>query len=654
MSQKRDETAAAVLALLEMLAGEGPANRFEVPVEEARRRGVTGADLETVEQVKRMALSLHARLDRRQQWSAALTTLVDTACDLAAPHTVEETLTTITRRARLLLGADASWIALPASDGRAFRLHALDGHVSMLNTGLRLPWDAGLAAAVLAHRAPLWTSDYLADDSFRHAPEPDQWIKAEGLHAVLAVPLSRGTRPLGTLHVAERGVRRFSADEIALVNMLAEVGGVALERATHLAEAREELSVLRERASRAETELASARRLAAAQRTLLDMVLGGCDPHALAEEVRTTLGAPVLLCSAHGTVVAAAGGMAEDSRGALARAAMDARPLATSSPVLLEGGTWSVPVFTGSHYLGALYVDAGPSLTGDEAELLRHAARASAVLLFLQEGSTTVAEEQFRDELLDDLLNGGPRPREQLERRARRLGIGLDQPHVVVVARPEGGTQAQAVAWASSRARRDNGLKTTHEGNIVLLLPGTDPGATARTVHDDLASLLGHPVTVSGSGPVADPSGVRHGYREAARCLDAMTALGTVGTSASTQEMGFVGLLLSDHVDAERFIESTIGPVLHYDEQRLTELTRTLDAYFDTGGSPTYAAEQLHVHPNTVARRLERISDLIGPDWQKPERALEVQLALRLSRIRRVLKGRGEPAADRPAGDQEA
>ncbi|MDG9715411.1 helix-turn-helix domain-containing protein [Streptomyces sp. DH24] len=653
MSQKKVEAAAAVLALLELLAGEGPASRFEEPVEEARRSGVTGADLRMVEQIKRLALTIHARLDRRQQWSAGLTSLVDTACDLAAPHTVEDTLKIITRRARLLVGADVSWVSLPAMDDRAFRLHALDGHVSMLNTRLRLPWDAGLAGAVLSHRAPLWTSDYLTDGTFRHADEPDQWIKAEGLHAVLAVPLSRGTRPLGSLHVAERVVRHFSADEIALMSMLAEIGGVALERAVHLDETREDMSLLRERALRAEAELVAARRLAATQRALLDLVLGGCDPHTLVEEFRARLGASVLLCSAHGTVIAAAGDLPDGMQETLARAAMGAGSLGEPSPTFLEGGIWSAPVFTGSHYLGALYVRVGPSTIDNAAELLRHAARTAAVLLSLQEGGTAVAEEQFRDELLDDLLISAPRPREQLERRARRLGIALNQPHVVVLARPEGGTQAKAVTWASSYARRNNGLKTTHEGNVVLLLPGTDPGAAAGTVHEELSPLLGHPVTVSGSGPVADPGSVLHGYREAARCLDAMTALGATGTSASTHEMGFVGLLLSDHLDAEKFIESTIGAVLDYDEQRLTELTRTLDAYFLTGGSPTYAAEQLHVHPNTVARRLERISDLIGADWQKPERALEVQLALRLSRIRRVLKERGEPAGS-PAGGQDA
>ena len=37
---------------------------------------------------------------------------------------------------------------------------------------------------------------------------------------------------------------------------------------------------------------------------------------------------------------------------------------------------------------------------------------------------------------------------------------------------------------------------------------------------------------------------------------------------------------------------------------------------------------------NTVTQRLERVANLLGADWQKPERALEVQLALRLHRLR--------------------
>jgi DNA-binding PucR family transcriptional regulator len=40
------------------------------------------------------------------------------------------------------------------------------------------------------------------------------------------------------------------------------------------------------------------------------------------------------------------------------------------------------------------------------------------------------------------------------------------------------------------------------------------------------------------------------------------------------------------------------------------------------------------VHVNTVAQRLERIGSLLGADWQTPDRALELQLALRLRKLR--------------------
>jgi DNA-binding PucR family transcriptional regulator len=37
---------------------------------------------------------------------------------------------------------------------------------------------------------------------------------------------------------------------------------------------------------------------------------------------------------------------------------------------------------------------------------------------------------------------------------------------------------------------------------------------------------------------------------------------------------------------------------------------------------------------NTVTQRLERVAALLGEDWQTPDRALELQLALRLRKLR--------------------
>lgn len=77
--------------------------------------------------------------------------------------------------------------------------------------------------------------------------------------------------------------------------------------------------------------------------------------------------------------------------------------------------------------------------------------------------------------------------------------------------------------------------------------------------------------------------------------------------------------------------------MLDYDDQQYTELIRTMEAYFASANSPSRAAESLHVHPNTVSRRLERITEILGEDWQKPTQALQVQLALQLQRTRQAL-----------------
>ncbi|MGA8978635.1 MAG: helix-turn-helix domain-containing protein, partial [Pedococcus sp.] len=63
--------------------------------------------------------------------------------------------------------------------------------------------------------------------------------------------------------------------------------------------------------------------------------------------------------------------------------------------------------------------------------------------------------------------------------------------------------------------------------------------------------------------------------------------------------------------------------------------------------SPRHAATQLHVHVNTVSQRLERISALLGPHWQQPDPALELQLALRLRRLSAGVSPRTSPPRPR-------
>lgn len=76
------------------------------------------------------------------------------------------------------------------------------------------------------------------------------------------------------------------------------------------------------------------------------------------------------------------------------------------------------------------------------------------------------------------------------------------------------------------------------------------------------------------------------------------------------------------------------GPLVEYEATRGTDLPATLAAYVAGGASPRRAAERPHVHVNTVAQRLDRVAVPLGDDWSDPDRALELQLALRLRRVR--------------------
>ncbi len=79
------------------------------------------------------------------------------------------------------------------------------------------------------------------------------------------------------------------------------------------------------------------------------------------------------------------------------------------------------------------------------------------------------------------------------------------------------------------------------------------------------------------------------------------------------------------------FQEEILGPMLAHDGGR--ELLQTLEVYFEHKGSLTKASEALFIHRNTLIYRLERISEISGLDFEKPETRLAVELALHIYRM---------------------
>ena len=617
----------AAAEYLQLVLDDAAAIEYEGPLVRARSGGADAESLAELERVRLLALQVRAAFAARRRRESELSALFDTASDLARLRGVDSVLTAIVRRARQLLGTDVSHLTLN-DDVRGYTyMRVTDGSVSARFQALRLPMGAGLGGLVAQRAAPYSTASYFTDSRFRHTDDIDAGVHEEGLVAILGVPLIRGSQVIGVLYAADRTERTFDRSEVALLGSLAAHAAIAIDNARLLEETRtalEELSAAT-RELRAHTE--SVERAAGLHDRFIDVVLRGGGVEDVAAAVTDALGGRITVLDEEGrpSPPAGDGALPPDPAGALALARSTGRTVG-------DGGWWTAAVTVGSDLLGGLVLQRDGDLAEGDRRILERAALVTALLLLIRR-TASEAEGRVRGELLDELLTVPLRDPDGLRERARRLGADLDRPLAVVVVRVAEPGRGRALAAAGHLAATRAGLAGVRDGRVVVCLPDLGAGEAAALVRREVAAAVGRLVTAGGAGPVQGPSGVAAAAAEAARCASTLEALGRDGQSASADELGFVGLLVGEGRDVPGFVAATLAPVLDYDARRGTDLVATLRAWFDTGGSPARAAEALNVHVNTVTQRLDRVSRLLGRGWSAPERALEVQLALRLHRL---------------------
>ncbi|KUM74491.1 helix-turn-helix domain-containing protein [Streptomyces griseorubiginosus] len=620
--------ASAEAPFLALLARGASADAYEQPVLIARAEGRSAEWIAALEAARTVALCVRSELEGRRRREAELSALFETAHDLAGLRDLDAVLRAIVQRARSLLGTDVAYLSLhdPARGDTYMRV--TEGSVAARFQQLRLGMGEGLGGLVAQTARPYVTDDYFKDDRFRHTLAIDSGVRDEGLVAILGVPLTLGHRVIGVLFAADRRARVFEREQIALLGSFAALAAAAIDTANLLTETRSALTEL-ERANEIIRDRSGViERASDVHDRLAELVLRGGGVHDVAAAVSEILDGTVEF-----TELA------------------PAEPLETSR---IEGHAvrhrddWIAAVAAGGELLGALVLRGHPGLDPVDQRTLERAAMVTSLLL-LARRSAAEAEQRVRGELLDDLLDARDRDPRLLRERAARLGADLDATHVVLAARldgPAADADQEAAArrrlWsaASHLATTRHGLAAARDGGTVLLLPLTDKDTAtelARRTAGHLGTAVHEAVTVGASAPVRDlavhPDAVAAAYEEGRRCLDALRLLGRSGDGAAAEDFGFLGLLLAGDRDIAGFVERTIGRVVAYDERRGTDLLRTLDAYFASGMSPARTKDDLHVHVNTVAQRLERVGRLLGEDWQSPARALEIQLALRLHRL---------------------
>lgn len=566
-----------------------------------------------------------------------LGSLYATARSLTALGELDAVLDSIVRRAHELIGTDFTYLSLIGPDG-GLTLKAAEGTISPTFSAAQVPAGTGVGGRVIATGAPAWVSNYLKTRDVPHDQTFDGLVLPEGMVALLGVPLLVGDEVIGVLFAADRTERPFEHDEVALLSAFADHAAVALNNARLYDESRCALRQLQKAYATIEQQVAQMERAQSVHESLTRIVLKGGGAEEIARLLVEHLKGAVTVFDRTGAVIATCrhdGEVEQPARRPSPDAVEQARQSGRWATTTDSTGLWhsAATIQAGDDHLGALLLTRSHEPAPVDIRTLERAAQIMG-LLILKETAVAAAEERVSGELLTALLVSAPPAGPALRARGQARGIDISALNVLVVAECAARTASEVSRRLHVLSGEWGGLAGEHLGRATMLADATNLAQTAHTIHARLRRDLGAPVRVVAEG-VADGNWGR-AFDVASRCCGLMQSLGVTDQGSTADQYAMFSLVFDAEraQDLDRFLADSIGPLVTYDQRRSTRLVPTLTAYFHHACNLTRTANALHVHMNTLLKRLDRVETLLGAGWRAPDRALQLHLALRLHALR--------------------
>ena len=213
------------------------------------RRGAGPLSSEEVAMLHAMAAQAAIALDNARLYQAAtargqrLTAVSRLTESLTATLGLDEVLSRVTASALELFGSGVARLWLVDEDGHHLTQSAVAGSRAALPGVHRLRLGEGLIGDIAATGQSLVIDDLLHDPRLQNR----DWVIAEGTRSFAGVRLVVGERLLGVLSVAVRESRGFDAEDVSVLQSLANHAAIALDHARLFTEVQERLGDNRRR-----------------------------------------------------------------------------------------------------------------------------------------------------------------------------------------------------------------------------------------------------------------------------------------------------------------------------------------------------------------------------------------------------------------------
>ncbi|MFE7420226.1 helix-turn-helix domain-containing protein [Rhodococcus sp. NPDC057529] len=608
---------------MELLLDDAPLDELET----LRRTLIDDSDpsdRETVEREANAALRLRAQLDQRRQRSRELAALNDIAVRLTTVRDDRALLQEVVDQARQLLGVDLAYMG--SVYGEEFVIEVTSGALTPNLVGIRLALDEGLVGLIVRRSAPEWTPDYQSEPAFRHMTGADSAARSENMRGLLGVPLRVSDRVIGALFACKRQERAFTETEIALLSALAAHAAIAIENVRSLERDRDTVARLEAVNAELSQRTNELEQILQWDRTLTQVVLLGAGVQRLVREVAQLSRQPAYFVLDDSALPAELIPHADDVAAAVRELRADGKDHVARHGVLAQR------VAAAGEMLGALL-----SLGAEQptTRLLLERAAPAIALSLAGERAAGEATRLARDAFLVDLLTHPAA--EQDERRQLRLaGLTPDTTYCIAVAIAAG--PDTSIRTALENVPLPAGSVAAEHGSRALAVVPAKDSASVQAVFAS-ARL---DATIGIAEPARGAKALARAYVEAQQTVDVLDTLGRSGEVSSARGLGIYRILLShlarEHLD--ELTEAQLGPLMAEQSTRGVPLLETLSEYLAHGRHHSATASSLGVHVNTLYQRLDAIDRLLGTDWRDPDKALDLQVLMRLRRTADLLGAR--------------
>ena len=317
--------------------------------------------------------------------------------------------------------------------------------------------------------------------------------------------------------------------------------------------------------------------------------------------------------------------------------ASDQSTLLESAPVLLDlfANFARYPILAGSLQADLIIENFAEEPTLEQRQVIDQVLPFLAIELQRFQFDLEIARK-FAEEIFD-FIEASPRDDATIYSRMRSIGVKPESPMVALcIAIADVNSEAPLGVvnkWLHDQS--EVGIAGIRKSELLVLLPATEKLDIAL-LGEEIHALLGGGNFLGVGTIVAAAKGAHESIIQARYAAHFAARSGGVGYSTYDALASHVVLLTAQSDQTlERFETVLLQPLIAHDANRHSDLVHTLQRFLALNGQFQVAADDLHIHVNTLRQRLNRIEELTGRDLSLMHNKVDFWLALEARKLRK-------------------